>query len=161
MKKKFVKITMITIIIVLILLLFPYVRILFRCKPSRLICVGQINIDNNARPLCFERGFDKINREDIESELSWLSELESGYVILNQQEMADLIKVINQYDDYPTVIMSQVKSRVFWTRYRTPHVGYMNIHQIRSDGKLTYDDVIYVYVTKCTEIDDKPEEWLY
>lgn len=157
MKKKFIKVAMITVLIALILLLFPYVRIFFKYRPSKLICVGHINL--NTSPFNIEGGFDKFNSEYIETELNWLSESKSGYIILNQQEKEELIAAVNQYEDYPTVILSKIKSSMFWTRKNTPHIGYMNMHHISHDVWLKYDDVIYVYVTKCTDIDDEPWDW--
>ena len=157
MKKKYIKITA---IIVLILFLLIYGRILIKYKPSRLICVAKININNPAGYIGYnDHGFRNLNREDLEGYLKMVSETESPYVVLNQQEIDGIVDAANQYGHYPTVILSDINSKVFWTRYRSPHIGYMNIHQIRSDGKLTYDDVLYVYVTKCTEIDDEPLDW--
>ena len=158
MKKKYIKIIAIVVLILFLLICGP---ILITYKPSRLICVGQVKINHDATPLGYDRGFDYLNKEDLERELNWLSELESGYFVLNQQEIDKIVDAANQYEGYPTVILSKINSKVFWTRYRSPHIGFMNIHQIRSDGKLTYDDVLYVYVTKCTEIDDMPWDWYF
>ena len=153
MKKKYIKITA---IIVLILFLLIYGRILIKYKPSRLICVGQIKINE---PVGYDRGFKNLNRENLESYLKRESESESPYFVLNQQEIDEVVDAVYQYENYPTVILSRVKSGVFWTRYRSPHIGYMNIHHIRLDRWLKSDDVLYVYVTKCTEIDDEPLDW--
>ena len=153
MKKKCI---IIAVIIGLVLLIAYCCDWLY--KPSRLICVGQINEDAQVG---YIREFKVINREDLESYLKRESESESPYFVLNQQEIDELVEAANQYENYPTVIFSKINSKVFFTRLRSPHVGYMNVHQLIGDGKLTCDDVIYVYVTKCDEIDEMPIEWLW
>ena len=153
MKKKYIKIIA---IIVLILFLLIYGPILITYKPSRLICVAKININNPDGYIGYnEEGFINLNREDLEGYLKMVSETESPFVVLNQQEIDEIVYAAYQYGDYPTVILSEINSKVFWTVYKSPHFGYMNTHQILCDGMFKYDDVLYVYVTKCTEI-DKP-----
>ena len=154
MKKKYIKII---VIVFLALFYILYGRIFFEYKPSRLICVGQINLNHDVRPLIFTRGFRRFDRESLEKELDWLSE--DDYFVLSQYEIDELVKAVNQYENYPTVILSKVNSKVFWTRRRAPHVGYLNLNDITGYGPVVKDDVIYVYVTKCDEIDPMPPEW--
>lgn len=153
MKRKYI--LMIVVGVFILLFIFRY-RILY--KTSRLICVGEIAINENLRPIGFD-GFCWVNRDDFEKELNYLHEISNGWIVLSQQEKKELIDAVNQYENYQTVIFSKINSSELWTRRVEPHIGYMNLHQIIGDGKTTYDDVIYVYVTKCMEIDAEPDDW--
>ena len=153
MKKKYIKIIVIAF---LVLFYFVYGRFFLKYKPSRLICVGQINVNTQVN---YDRLFKVYNRDELENYLRAVSELDEGYFTLSQQEIDKLVDVVNQYENYPTVILSRVNSKVFWTRRISPHVGYINLNYITKYGPVVKDDVIYVYVTKCNEIDPVPWEW--
>ena len=165
MKKKY-KIVIMIAISILILIIISLYGYKVRYKTYSLICVGEIKINNNAQIRGgFYRCFARCDRYQLEDFLRDEIEEYPDYYVISQQEFDNLIDTVNQYGGYPTVILSRIRSNEFFTNRKNPHVGYMYLGQPYNPEYDSYsierlDDVIYVYVTKCTEISSVPESWI-
>lgn len=157
MQKKYKRIIL-TLIILLVIGMVYLMRCQILYKHSKLVYVGEIRI-NDVRKMMLEGWFTWCDRDDLYTVLDEYVGKDDGWLDLSQQELDDLIKSVSEYDGYSTVILSQVRTESFWTRRLSPHIGYVDQANTLLDHQLVHDDVLYVYVTKCKDIDITPEDW--
>lgn len=124
-------------------------------KKYELVCIGEIPLRGD---IFFDGGFYDFSKEGFKEHLNDMLALDAGY-IMDQQKVDELVAALDNYEDYPKVIISNVKSDTLWVPTVGPfhdkyEYGYISFEHLLAgvDALLPHDDVMYIYVTKCSYV---------